>query len=93
MNTPPSPAGVLEDRLRGHITHIENAIDDARQDRLRDMENLDGDVAHLCREIGALPMEDAARFGPPMAEMIGRLEDLIQELQALRARVEKRDGT
>lgn len=80
-------ADEIEGRLRAQIAGIENAIDDTRQDRLRDLSHLDGEVAGLCREIAALSPPDAAQMAPPIAEMIGRLEMLIGELESFRDRV------
>lgn len=82
----------IETRLRDHIAQLLDAIDDTRRDRIQDMKKMDGDVAALCRQIDALPPQEAARLAEPMAEMIGRLEDLIRELQSFKERAGQRSA-
>lgn len=91
--TAPDQIKNLEDQLNRHIARITDAIDDARSDRVQDMTRLDGEVALLCRDLGRLPPAQATTLAAPVAEMIGRLEELIRELQAFRERAMQENRT
>lgn len=78
----------LESALLEKIRYIGETREKARRDEVEDLRQLERDVAALCDRITALPPGEARSFEPLMAEMIGGLESLAEELQAFRARLE-----
>jgi altronate dehydratase len=76
------------------LTHlIETAKDKAHHDNISDiqvlgLEKMESEIDTLCADIKAAPTDVAKNTQSLMAQMISRLDDLAQALQALKANAE-----
>jgi hypothetical protein len=82
-------AAAIRKQLQDQIEYLNQAIDNARQDNLQNIEPLDDKMDAICKAISELDEEDAVQFESPMAEMIGKLEELAIELKAFQERMSK----
>ena len=79
----------IRKQLEDQIEYLNKAIDNARQDNIQNIEPLDDKMDEICKAISELDEDEVAQFESPMAEMIGKLEELAVELKAFQERMGK----
>ena len=73
-------ADTIEKSLRKQIAIIGEAASRVRAGVIMNINEVEEQVAHICREIAALPEGEGQKLEQSMAEMIGKLEDLAEAL-------------
>ncbi|PJB69185.1 MAG: hypothetical protein CO093_11105 [Alphaproteobacteria bacterium CG_4_9_14_3_um_filter_47_13] len=76
----------LEKNLQNQIDKINDAIVKVRRNELSNINNMDNDIADLCRRILNFRDGNAKKFEGKMVEMINCLDELAVELKAYQER-------
>lgn len=82
----------LQDQLRTQITIINDAIARANAHEIKNMNNVDAEVARICANLQTGNIDVSDELQGLMAEMINRLDELARVLEAFQDWAARQDG-